>query len=125
MNLLLLKLLQSKKNTIPHIILFQIGFKKMYKIDPNRVLDYFNRQVSYEKAKQLESVSITQAICFLTNQIDCHNSQFFCHCFLCRICRFYCVLCERDRQILLLIINKSNHKIINDETICSNIIIRG
>ena len=66
---------KEKYNSTYHFVSNRL--LKNVQIDPDKVLDYFNHQVSYEKAKQLESVSISQAICFLTIQIDSHNSQIF------------------------------------------------
>lgn len=40
-----------------------------YKIDPDKVLDYFNNQVSDKKAQQLGPVSIAKSVCYLTIQI--------------------------------------------------------
>ena len=96
----------------------------MQKVKPDKILDYFNNLVSYEKAKQLKSVSVARSICYLTIQIESHN--FFCHCFSCRIYRvLLSVLCERYDQKLLLIVNKNNYNTISDETIYENINILG
>ena len=104
--------------------MFLIDFEKMYKIDPDKVLGYFSHQVSYEKAKQLGSVSIAQEICYLKIQIDDYNCQFFAIVYFYKTCRILLsVLCKRDRQKLLLIISKGTYNIMGDETIYDNIII--
>ena len=42
----------------------------MQKVKPDRILDYFNNWLSYDKARQLESVSVARLICYLAIQIN-------------------------------------------------------
>ena len=57
------------------------------KIDPTKVLDYFNNMVDPSTATQLHSFSIGRSICHLAVQTDGHSLHYRCHCFSCGICR--------------------------------------
>ena len=67
----------------------------MQKVKPDKILDYFNNLVSYEKAKQLESVSVARSICYLPIQIESYNVHFFVIVFRAEYVGSYCLFCVR------------------------------
>ena len=67
-------------------------------------------------AKQLNSVCLERCICHVSAQIDGHNINHHCHCFLCRICHIMLSeLFSRNHHKLLLIVNKNNYMSISDD----------
>ena len=96
----------------------------MQNIHPEKVFDYFNHIVSYEKVKKWTSTTIAGCICYVTLRIQGHSENVICHCYKCRICRILLlVLVERGTKKLLLLVKKDNYNVISDDRLYNNIIL--
>ena len=96
----------------------------MQKIFSDKIFDYMNHIVCFKKASKLNSICIAHCLCYITTKIEGQNESFSCYCFKCRVCRvLLCILISRKLEKLLLLINKNNYDVINDDTFYSNIII--
>lgn len=92
------------------------------RIDPTKILEYFDNVVDPIKANQLYSFYIARSICHVGVQIDGHNLNYHCHCFMCRICQILLtMLLSKKHQRLLEIVKISNYLYVTDEMIISNI----
>ena len=98
----------------------------MQSIFPDRIFDYTNHIVCFNKSSKLNSICIARCICYTTTQIEGHNENFSCYCFKCRVCRvLLCILTSQKREKLLLLKNKNSYDVITNDTLHSKIIIWG
>ena len=68
----------------------------MQKVKPDKILDYFNNWLSYDKARKLEPVSVARLISYLAIQINTYNVHFFVITFLVEYVGFCCLFCVRE-----------------------------
>ena len=96
----------------------------MQSIFPDRIFNYMNHIVCFNKASKLNSICIARCICYIATQIEGYNENFSCYYFKCCVCRVpLCILTSRKCEKLLLLTSRNNYDVISDDKLYSNIII--